>query len=334
MIETDPVIIEETEKRLRSRYGVLMLVNALLSTAFGLFGFVSAIVEDQDTALAGLLSVLLLTAVIIDFICVIKSGAFRKNTKPKKVSKKVQNATKAFFVVGGVAMALDGNVSGVVNAMNGLQNNAEVCHYEPNHLLPMLMCVSNGFGVVTAVLALPLCVEMTTAFFLNALMSFAILMAFILSFLAARTSKDWENWICYRTTNRKEAHAEWKRKMDEERKRNIERVEAQQKAANEKAKVIKSIIVTGNDKDFDKLLPAVKEYFSAFDEMVQKAWDHPQCWAFYSTYKDGSRTFDDVLTLFSKETGQINTMPWGSEQCSATIAEATEIKIEKENDNA
>lgn len=89
MVETNPEIIEKTEKRLRNKYGVLMLVNALLSTTFGLFGFIASIVEatkhdPEDTALAGLISVLLITAAMLAFICVIASGAFRKSTKPKK----------------------------------------------------------------------------------------------------------------------------------------------------------------------------------------------------------------------------------------------------------
>lgn len=48
MIETNPEIIEKTEKRLRNKYGVLMLVNALLSTAFGLFGFIASIMEQPN----------------------------------------------------------------------------------------------------------------------------------------------------------------------------------------------------------------------------------------------------------------------------------------------
>ena len=128
------------------------------------------------------------------------------------------------------------------------------------------------------------------------------------------------------TIDRKEANAEWKRKTDEEHKRNRERIEAQQKAGIKKAEVIKSIIVAGNDGSFDRLLTAAKDYFAAYDEVVQRVWEHPQCWLFHSTYADGSRTFDDMLTLFIKETGQITTVPWGSEQCNVLLSEAEEIK--------
>lgn len=329
MIETNPEIIEKTEKKLRNKYGVLMLTSALLSTAFGLFGFIASIMgaaQYEDTALAGLISVLLITDAILASICVITSGAFRKSIKPKKVSKKVQNATKGFLVIGGIVMALEGNVSGVVNALNGLGNNAEVRHYEPNRFLLVMMCILDGFGVVTAALVLPSYTGMTTGFWLNLLLSIVILAAFVFTFLAVRTSKDWENWTCYHTIDRKEANAEWKRKMDEEHKRNRERIEAQQKAGMKKAEVIKSIIVAGNDGDFDRLLTAAKDYFAAYDEVVQRAWKHPQCWLFHSTYADGSRTFDDMLTLFIKETGQITTVPWGSEQCNVLLSEAEEIK--------
>ena len=57
MVETNPEIIEKTEKRLRNKYGVLMLVNALLSTTFGLFCFIASIIGEtqyEDAALAGL----------------------------------------------------------------------------------------------------------------------------------------------------------------------------------------------------------------------------------------------------------------------------------------
>lgn len=333
MVETNPEIIEKTEKRLRNKYGVLMLVNALLSTAFGLFGFIASIMgatqyEDAaDAAFAGLFSALLITAAMLAFICVIASGAFRKSTKPKKVSKKAKNATAAFLAVGGVVMALEGNMSGVSNTLYGLRHNPEERHYEPNHLLPVLICILESFGIVLAVGMLPSYVGMTTIFLLDLIMSLAIIVSFVITFFAARTSKDWENWTCYHTTDRKEANAEWKRKMDEERKRNWERVEAQQKAGMEKAEVIKNILVTKNDNNFDRLLTAVKDYFAAYDEVVQRAWKHPQCWMFYSTYPDGTRTFHDVLTLFAKETGQIITVAWGSEQCNAILSEAEEIKL-------
>lgn len=333
MVETNPEIIEKTEKRLRNKYGVLMLVNALLSTTLGLFGFIASIIGEtqyEDAALAGLaglISVSLITNATFAFICVFVSGAFRKSTKPKKVSKKAQNTTAAFLAVGGVVMAFEGNVSGVANALNGLKYNPEEHNYKPNHLLPVLMCIIDGFSVVLAVGMLPSYAGMTTIFFLDLIMSLAIITAFILTFLGARTSKDWENWTCYHTTDRKEANAEWERKMDEERKRNWERVEVQQKAGMEKAEVIKNILVTRNDNNFDRLLTAVKDYFAAYDEVVQRAWKHPQCWMFYSTYPDGTRTFHDVLTLFAKETGQIITVAWGSEQCNAILSEAEEIKL-------
>ena len=339
MVETNPEIIEKTEKRLRNKYGVLMLVNALLSTTFGLFGFIASIVEatkhdPEDTALAGLISVLLITAAMLAFICVIASGAFRKSTKPKKVSKKVQKATKAFLAAGAVVAALDGNISNVAVALNGLQNNPEERHYDPNHLLPVLICILESFGVVLAVGMWSSYGGMMTIFLLDLIMRLAIIVSFVLTFLAARTSKDWENWTCYHTTDRKEANAEWKRKMDEERKRNCERVEAQQKAGMEKAEIIKNILVTRNDNNFDRLLTAVKDYFAAYDEVVQRAWKHPQCWMFYSTYPDGTRTFHDVLTVFAKETGQIITVPWGSEQCNAILSEAEEIELPNNQTNS
>lgn len=124
MIETNPEIIEKIEKKLRNKYGVLMLTSALLSTTFGLFGFIASIMgaaQYEDAALAGLISVLLITDAILASICVITSGAFRKSTKPKKVSKKVQNATKGFLVVGGIVMALEGNVSGEKQQKNTIR---------------------------------------------------------------------------------------------------------------------------------------------------------------------------------------------------------------------
>ena len=143
----------------------------------------------------------------------------------------------------------------------------------------------------------------------------------------------------YHTTDKKEADAESKRitalqneqyRIDCEKARELKKHKQEYKKNMEEENAqsqITKLIIENKNIEFDTLLEAVRKYYATFDEVLVKAWNHPDYWIFYGDDGSGKPCIGGQPIAFSKNTGERQLLSLFTKEGNKIFSEATEIDM-------
>ena len=180
----------EQERYLRRKYGNQMLLNGIVSLTIGIAIFVIGLkyLIDDDFMLSGsvISTQALLTDAMLAFISVYASGAYRKDTRNKKISDRSRKAIRGVVIAGSVAQALSGDVNTAIIASDALQNNdlTEI-HFRLNKILPIIECVISAFLMIFGLCILTGSETVTT---LNIVVGAVVIVAQVIQIITAISS--------------------------------------------------------------------------------------------------------------------------------------------------